>query len=228
MYQRHFRRCFSFALPCAALLFFSVRSIEASNIVTIDFDNMTAGDKESTFLDAYGIPLVTYGGTGTGALGPRVFDPVNFFPPSEPHVLVQWSSENEYGETNWLNFFFDEGLVEFSLTRMGTHSGSSHNTWWAAFYDEYDEPIGSFGETGLFINAPEETFTFTAEPGDHITRMMLNSIWTNATFGAILVDDFVLTFDGVQDTVPEPSTLALLLLGVVGLAGNSFRRRKTA
>ena len=161
----------------------------------INFDNFPAGVKPANFLAGYGIPSVTFSGTGPGVGGPRVMDhtTTNSTIPSPPNVLEQYSTSNDPNATHALTFTFAPVLASFSLDRVGKHSTGSTDTWRAYFYNAAGTLLGSFGEPVPIINAPVQTFTFTAPAGQSIARMDLVSVWTGfATHRNIPVDNFVL------------------------------------
>jgi len=228
MIQQFKQQAMKYLLTVAGLLFCLAPSAEAATIVTIDFDSLPSNNlppltSAPNFLASFGIPNVTFGGSGSGAAGPRVYNPAPHGAPSPSQLLIQHATSNDSGQTHFLDFHFDSGLVGFGLTRMGTTGGSSTNTWTAEFFNSSNASIGSFGESGLLVNAPHTPFSFTATGPETISRMRLTSIWTNATFRNIPVDDFVLTFNSA--VVPEPSTFILFGLGIIGLGGYSWRRR---
>ena len=172
-------------------------SLPVSSVVTINFDNLTEGTQASNFLAAYGVPSVTFSGAPQSQ-GPAVTSNLgNSIAPSPPNILYQTIGANEQNQPHVLTFNFNPYLTAFSLDRVGKFGFGSTDTWHADFYSAAGVLLGSIGESTPLINAPVQTFGFTAPTGQTIARMDLVSIWTGfATNATIPVDNFVLTRSG--------------------------------
>lgn len=182
-------------LRLALILAFAFATTTLRAVVLINFDSFADGEQDSNFLASYGIPTITYSGAA-GARGPAVTSNLgNSIAPSPPKIFYQYAVANDQNQPHILTFTFSPELTAFSLDRVGKNGGGSTDTWHADFYNAAGTLIGTMGEPSSHpVNAPVQTFSFTAPAGQTIARMDLVSVWTGfATNATIPVDNFVLT-----------------------------------
>lgn len=113
---------------------------------------------------------------------------------------------------------FPDGLSSVSFARAGLHS-ATHPEWSATAFGDGGAVLGSVSEGRLSGDHAAKTFTLSGGIIRSV-RFDANAQGT-AGFATPLLDDLVLT------PVPEPSTYALMAVGVVALAsGVRVRRRR--
>ncbi len=132
-------------------------------------------------------------------------------------------------------------------------SGTSPATQTDAGYSEFDLEVYDIGIAGLSLDLAPGTYWMGISPIDIVTdggRAFLAttsgsgsinadadqvSYWNSSSFGANFAStdgelgfqtDFSYGALGTGSPVPEPSTMALLATGLVGMAGAARRRRK--
>jgi hypothetical protein len=186
-------------LTVALVLLFAA-GVQAETIL-LDFESPAFTDYQlltATDLAPYGITNITVGGSGPSASMPMVRNS-SVHPTSSPtFILYQYHTANDgYYDTHTLTFEFDPPLFSFGLHRMGTLiSANSTPAWTASFYNASDALLGSFGEPFRIGQFPPTPFSFTPSGDETITKMVLSSTWSGATFRNIFVDDFLMEFSG--------------------------------
>lgn len=225
-----------------AVLLISLVIPARATVVTIDFDSITAapaGTDATSYLSGFGITASqTYSGTvpllgayddryiytgwdGTGA------DPALYLEaPSSHNVFTQVGNNGPIT----FSFQFASALSSFSFASVGIGSrpqSTSFPAWAAEAYDSSGGLLDSVFQN-FQVNRATSVFTLSASDFliDTITFYRDGTRGTASTNGTaysnVVLDDLVLT----QADVPEPSTLALLSLGLLGLFGLGFNRCK--
>lgn len=113
---------------------------------------------------------------------------------------------------------FDFDQSEFGFDLLGGNGGS-------AFVDFFKRD-GSLISSITLTTLSDQSFAFARDGG--IKDIAGISIYNNDPFG-IAFDNLVHDVPGVTgppNPIPEPTTVALLGIGLVGLAGAEFRRRR--
>ncbi|RJP61394.1 MAG: PEP-CTERM sorting domain-containing protein [Candidatus Auribacter fodinae] len=142
-----------------------------------------------------------------------------------PNAYYFASSGTPYGSTHLGNF--PNGINEinrwddivlyvlpgYKITALGFWNGDGQNaTLVATAYDASDNVLGSVGAfrntfAGFVSDAPVYRVVFDGNTGDGWNH--LDGLQTNVT---------------VADSIPEPSTIGLLILGICGLFKNRLRK----
>lgn len=199
--------------------------------ITVDFDALdtsgtstVSGVTLDNYLAGYGVTLTNITPGTSVYVGDQDND-INAIPSSGTNWLGQWWTGIN-GVSYQLDF--DNVLDSLSFTRVGIPgltSGTIAPEWSVTAYDAGNNSLGSYGEPlqSVWPSAPKpaQQFTFNA-PG--ITHMVVYSnVHSTAGMGGMPIDDLVLEFSA--EPVPEPATIALLGIGLAGLAGAEVRRR---
>jgi hypothetical protein len=141
-----------------------------------------------------------------------------------PTVQTFDASGNDNTATNVTNLVAAAETVSFTYTSTDfTYNGG-------AGYFDLLEPDGSVSDRLLLVSvadgSPVLNLTFSSDPAPLPSPInFIGSALEDGTFqGFTIGDTFQMRSD--VDAVPEPATLTLLGLGVAGLAGYGWRRRR--
>jgi hypothetical protein len=195
------------ACSTGLLLSAMVFSSSTAKAVVINFDSIAAG---TTITNQF--PEVTFSST------PGNHIQVVFFPgdTSPPNIIC---SASDVGGLNCMQ----DILLDFTNPVSGLTflSAGDDGTGILAQVDVFGAGLALLGTADILGNpaAPNPVVDLSAFSG--VTRIVIRDIDDPAGLG---FDDFTFTVDVVA--VPEPASLALLGLGVVGLA--FMRRRRVA
>jgi hypothetical protein len=233
-------------LVLSLLIAGSFRSAQAV-VVTVNFDALAATGTSVTgaALDAYlaGFPVAITISNVTPTGYPEVHDasdhgplsgfPAGFLTASSPPNFLSHGDGVAGGGANAptnspisyrLNFSTPLDSVSFTRIQQNAFtspSGSIVAAWSARALDSSGNTIFTVGEPQLasFGIIPAAMFTL---PGPNIAALVVERTSTNFVAGvnAVFIDDLVLQF---TPSVPEPTTLALMALG---LAVVGFTRRR--
>jgi len=199
--------------------------------ITVDFDALdtsgtatVSGAALDSYLAGFGVTLTNVTPGTSVYVGDQDND-LNGIPSSMPNWLDQWWSGIN-GVSYQLDF--DNVLDSLSFTRVGIpglSNGVIAPEWSITAYDVGNNPLGSFGEplqsVWPWAPKPAQQFTFNT-PG--ITHMVVYSnVHSVAGMEGMPIDDIVMEYSAAS--VPEPATIALLGIGLAGLAGTAARRR---
>jgi hypothetical protein len=98
-----------------------------------------------------------------------------------------------------------------------------------------DDPIGTPYDPPRFSSVPSENLAFPAEHNVGRDRMVTWRINSGPSAGNYVMgwedgndwdhNDMVYEFSGVRPVTPEPASMALLSLGLVGLVGRKLRKK---
>jgi len=202
--------------------------------ITIDFEGVdtsggpVSGGTLDTYLAGFGVTLA------------NIVAPTNTVVADRDGVLsvyaasgVNFLDQQTGGATSRsYDVVFGSTLDSFAFTRTAyfgaTGSGLIYPAWSATAYDSGGGILASVGEakTGTFNTpgspVPAKVFLLNT-PGIAKVRFF-GDHEGNAGRAAAAVDDFVL--ETSTPAVPEPSTLVLFGLGMVGLGGYHLRRKR--
>jgi hypothetical protein len=222
-----YRRTASMTMAiCVAALLSEAAATANAETITVNFDSIDALASGTTGVT--GQVLTNYlGGYGISVSGDpvRVLDTRNY-----PGLMVPSSFPNVFtgagGNTESFTLHFAVPLESLEFTRIRFNVtdpslGTTSPEWTAKAFDAHGNLIASVGEPLLasFQDILAQQFTLS---GPGIASVEIDSDAMHfAGFGAPMLDDFILE-------TPEPASLTLLAIGIAGMAGYGWRRRKLA
>ncbi|MEK6764708.1 MAG: PEP-CTERM sorting domain-containing protein [Planctomycetota bacterium] len=196
--------------------------------ITVDFDALdtsgtasVSGATLDSYLAGFGVTLTNVTPTTSVFVGDIDNEP-SASPSSSPNWLDQW-----WNGINGVSYQldFDNVLNSLSFTRVGLAptAPTLAPEWSVTVFDAFNNSLGSVGEPLRSVWSFESPVTHSFNtPG--ITHMVVfSNVHGVAGMGGMPIDDLVLTSSA--EPVPEPATIALLGIGLSGLAGGALRRR---
>jgi hypothetical protein len=193
----------SVSMMMALALFLAGAGQATAGDINIDFGTYSAGTPISS-LD--GITFTTYGGPGPGGTPVIGID----FPGGLSNSVT-----GNYPSSQILDFAFSTPVsnVSFFMDNYGDNPGATYSAY---------GPGMTLLETGSTESSSEgAAFTLSASG---ITDLQWNNFYGG--FGESW--EFVIMTFSATTSVPEPSTVTLMGLGVAGVAAFALRRRKLA
>ncbi len=194
-------------------LFFSPNA--NTNAASIDFDGLAVGSYAS--IDFADVVITDMGGEDVRVLANG--DEGTGYSSSPNNIAADWWTAG-----NGLLFTFTNTVSNISL--VGGDIGGDTDNFSLEAFDTGWNSLG-FVQTGVFSGADPDTPIAGTTYGDYRTLSLAVSgikylQAVQVTWG-LGFDD--LTYDN-SASVPEPATIALLGIGLVGLAGAEVRRRR--
>ncbi len=110
-----------------------------------------------------------------------------------------------------------------SVSAFGFHFGASNEDWLLAAYDSGNALLESYTLDQTWYEDNGEYFGIQSAGIFSATLTQMTHV-NDSSADHILLDDF--TYQSESAAVPEPATVALLGIGLVGLAGAEVRRRR--
>lgn len=202
-------------LPLTLLLF----AVTPAHAVLIDFEDIAVGSGGDS--------------AGNGASGDRISNGF-LFDSSTNHNHLGNDVFLSFNGTTWLGFDdngFTPGNNVVTMTQIG---GSTFNLGTIEFTEFFNlnstDLITVMGSGGQIKVIDLDNIADGAGAGNDFQTETFN--WTNltsVTFDAQTVSgDNWWAFDNINTSIPEPATLSLIGLGLMGLIGSRARRRNSS
>jgi hypothetical protein len=199
-----------------AIGFFLLGIVGAANATTIDFDDLTSGYYTSVSTD--GVTITDLMGGSVKVLY-KNNEGVGYTSPYNSIAASNWSVG--YG----LLFTFDSLVSNISLT--GGDAGGDTDGWSMEAFDNLGNSLGYLATELNFSGADPVNPIAGSTYVDYRTLSLnvsgIKSLKVVQTVWGSSWDN--LTFDD-SNPVPEPSTMLLLSIGIVGIAGVSRKKFK--
>ncbi|MDA0835002.1 MAG: PEP-CTERM sorting domain-containing protein [Planctomycetota bacterium] len=228
-------------------MFFGATLSSSAGPIVVDFEGVSAsgtsitGSALDSYLSGFGITIASVSPAGY----PEIHDatdhgslsgfPAGFLTASSGTNFLSQGDGVAGGGANastnspisyQLDFSTLQGSVSFTRIQINAStspSGAIVATWSARALDMFGSTLDTVGEPQLssFGTIAAQSFTLN---GPNIKSLVIERTSTNTVAGTntVFIDDLVLD----TPPVPEPSTIALLLTGGVGLIGYGWRRKK--
>jgi hypothetical protein len=142
-----------------------------------------------------------------------------------------WSSSGDYTHDYdgiWENFIFNlttgvtaQATDPYSNWNIGEYATFNHNAYFATFGGGHDLWGGNH-KIGQASGGAHYVGTYVGESGTGPVGNIVDASTSYATFQVNALETF--TFSSATD-VPEPSTLAIFALGIIGLASRRFKKQ---
>ena len=214
--MRRFLRYMGFRALMLAVVMFGLATAAQADTINLNFDSVSTSSTvdATSYFASHGITLsgVTAGTQVSIMAYSYLYGGAALVPVSSPNLLMQTGSNAPVSFT--MNF--STPLTSFSFVRPGDLAPSSFPAWQAYAF------AGStlIASTGQSYSCCQAAGTYTlAGPG--ITSIRFDSQNGNfAAFNAVPLDNFTL------QTAPEPGTMLLMGVGLLGFTGKLFRARR--